>query len=85
RRAITLFHLPRPQRFQAAALILSTFQVSSPLLSIIRGSCSSSSVYPGKRLLPAHFKVSTWKYRYIAISILSSTTYSEITFITIYL
>ncbi|KAH9225104.1 hypothetical protein K456DRAFT_1582865 [Colletotrichum gloeosporioides 23] len=59
RRAVTLFRLPRPQRFQAAASILSTFQVSSPSSSIIRGSCSSSSVCPGKRSLPTRFRVST--------------------------
>ncbi|KAK2776671.1 hypothetical protein CKAH01_12321 [Colletotrichum kahawae] len=76
---------PRPRRFQVAASILSIFQVSSPSSSIIGGGCSLSNACLGKGSLPARFRVSTWKRGYIAVGTLSSTTYSEITFVTAYL
>ncbi|KAK2729116.1 hypothetical protein CKAH01_19175 [Colletotrichum kahawae] len=75
----------RPRRFQVAASILSIFQVSSLSSSIIGGGCSSSSVCLGKGSLPARFRVSTWKRGYIAVGTLSSTTYGETTFVTVYL
>ncbi|KAK2752943.1 hypothetical protein CKAH01_06184 [Colletotrichum kahawae] len=58
-RAITALRFLRPRRFQVAVLILSIFQVSSLLSSIIRGSCSLSNACLGKGLLPARFRVST--------------------------